>query len=476
MMPTFMGPSLRPGLAAGIDAAPTARCEDGRMVARWMAGLAVAVLAALGACGGGSEARPAQHGASVARAARAQPSAPSLRDHLAALQRIASAHGGTRAAGTPGDTATAEYLQERLRAAGLRVRTQRVTFPFTAERTPPQVTRVDGPDRRLRPNRDVRTQLYSGPADVEARVRAIQVRPGRTTASGCRPGAFAALRPGEIALVQRGVCTLRRKALNAQRAGAAAVLILNDGVGGRTGPFAGTLGGPGARIAVLGLSSQAGAALARASRPRLRVRVRSVSETRTTHNVIAELGDPTPRRIVMAGAHIDSVPAGPGINDNGSGTSAVLDSAEALARTRLPDGVQLRFGFWGAEELGLFGSRHYVAGLDRAARRAHAAYLNLDMVGTPGGSRGVYVGTDPAGRRIERLLRVALGGRIRPERLGGSSDHASFRRAGIPVGGLFTGLDRCYHRRCDTLRNVDVGLAEQMARALRSALRALIRS
>jgi aminopeptidase S len=98
------------------------------------------------------------------------------------------------------------------------------------------------------------------------------------------------------------------------------------------------------------------------------------------------------------------------------------------------------------------------------------------MVGTAGGSRGVYVGTDGAGRRIEHLLRVALGGRIRPERLGGSSDHAPFRRAGIPVGGLFTGLDRCYHRRCDTLRNVDVGLAEEMARALRSALRALIRS
>ena len=435
------------------------------MVARWMAGVALVALAGLGACGGGgSDAR------------QAPATDPTLREHLAALQRIASVHGGTRAAGTPGDTATAGYLQERLRAAGLRVRTQRVTFPFTEEPSPPQVTRVDGPDRRLRPNRDVRTQLYSGPADVEARVRAIQVRPGRTTASGCRPSAFAALRRGEIALVQRGVCTLRRKGLNAQRAGAAAVLILNDGVGARTGAFPGTLGGPGVRIAVLGLSTRAGAALARASRPRLRLRVRAVSETRSTHNVIAELGDPTPRRIVMVGAHLDSVAEGPGINDNGSGTSAVLDSAEALAQTSLPDGVQLRFGFWGAEELGLFGSRHYVAGLDRAARRAHAAYLNLDMVGTPGGSRGVYVGTDSAGRRIERLLRVALGGGIRPERLGGSSDHAPFRRAGIPVGGLFTGLDRCYHRRCDTLRNVDVGLAEEMARALRSALRALIRS
>ena len=435
------------------------------MAWRWMAALTVAALTALGACGGGSEARQAP----------AQAPDPTLAEHLAALQRIASAHGGTRAAGTPGDTATADYVQERLRAAGLRVRTQRVRFPFTEERAPPRVTRVDGPDQRLRAGRDVLTLQFSGPADVEARLRAIQVRPGRTTASGCRPGSFGALRRGEIALLQRGVCTLRRKALNAQRAGAAAVLILNDGVLG-TQPFPGTLGGPGVRVAVLGLSTQAGASLAHARRPRVRLRVRAVSETRTTRNVIAELGDATPRRVVMAGAHLDSVPQGPGINDNGSGTAAVLDSAEALARVRLGEGVALRFGFWGAEELGLFGSRRYVGGLDRAQRRAHAAYLNLDMVGTPDGTRGVYVGADAPGRRIERLLRRALGGRIRPERLGGSSDHAPFRRAGIPVGGLFTGLDRCYHHRCDTLRNVDAGLAGEMARALRSALRALIRS
>jgi aminopeptidase S len=147
----------------------------------------------------------------------------------------------------------------------------------------------------------------------------------------------------------------------------------------------------------------------------------------------------------------------------------------AAAAARLPAGTQLRFGFWGAEELGLYGSRHYVGALSRTERAAHAAYVNLDMVGTPNGSRGVYEGRDEAGRRIERVLRRALGGRIRPERLGGASDHAPFARAGIAVGGLFTGTDRCYHRACDTAEHVDGALLAEMTRAARVAVLALAR-
>ena len=194
----------------------------------------------------------------------------SLNDHLTALQRIASANGGTRAAGTPGDTATAEYIAGRLRATGLRVSTQRVRFPFYEQRAAPRVTRLDGGARRLRAPRDVRTMQYSPPGDVTAAVRAIAVRPGAASASGCDPGGLSALRRGEIALLQRGTCTLRRKALNAQRAGAGAVLILNDGRPGRTATFGGSLQRPGLRVPVLALSSAVGADLARAARPRLR--------------------------------------------------------------------------------------------------------------------------------------------------------------------------------------------------------------
>ena len=139
-----------------------------------------------------------------------------------------------------------------------------------------------------------------------------------------------------------------------------------------------------------------------------------------------------------------------------------LAAAERLAR----DGVApVRVAFWGAEELGLYGSRHHVARLGRAARRRIAAYINLDMVGTPGGDAAVYDTDDGIERALRRGLRAA--GRVpREEDLGSSSDHAAFRRAGVPVGGVFTGLDDCYHRACDRLGNVDLALVRDVTEAV----------
>jgi Zn-dependent M28 family amino/carboxypeptidase len=163
----------------------------------------------------------------------------------------------------------------------------------------------------------------------------------------------------------------------------------------------------------------------------------------------------------MAGGHLDSVPAGAGLNDNGSGVAALLHVAERLAGRDLP----LRFAFWGAEEIGLVGSRRYVDGLDGAERRRIAAYLNLDMVATPDGEPDVY-----DGGRIEAVFRRHLPRGIDDVSLEGNSDHAPFEQAGIPVGGIFTGLNDCYHQRCDTLRNVDRELVAQAARATERAL------
>ncbi len=194
-----------------------------------------------------------------------------------------------------------------------------------------------------------------------------------------------------------------------------------------------------------------------------RVRLAVATGSRRSINVIAESG-PRGARVAMAGGHLDSVPAGAGMNDNASGVAALLHVAQRLAGRDLP----LRFGFWGAEEIGLVGSREYVEGLADAERERIGAYVNLDMVGSPGAEPAVYDGD----ARIERALRRELGADAPQRDLGGASDHASFAAADIPVGGIFTGLDECYHERCDRLANVD---REVLARSADAAAGALVR-
>jgi aminopeptidase S len=172
------------------------------------------------------------------------------------------------------------------------------------------------------------------------------------------------------------------------------------------------------------------------------------------------------------------VRGGPGINDNGSGTATLIEAAEAIGRE--PPGAKVRVAFWAAEEVGLYGSRHYVRSLGAAERRRIRAYVNLDMVGSPNPVPEVYKDGDA---RVGAVLRRALGGRVRGIVAGQASDHASFKAAGIPVNGLYTGSteagpggrrrDPCYHLACDTTRNVDRAMLLRMARATAGALRKL---
>ena len=103
-----------------------------------------------------------------------------------------------------------------------------------------------------------------------------------------------------------------------------------------------------------------------------------VPEQRPQKNVIAELRGANDGNVVMAGAHLDSVPAGPGINDNGSGSASLLEIAQNMSKNKPQNTVRL--AWWGAEEAGLIGSREYVAGLSQAEKDRIALYLNFDMV------------------------------------------------------------------------------------------------
>ncbi|MGW6903839.1 M28 family metallopeptidase [Streptomyces sp. NPDC054940] len=196
---------------------------------------------------------------------------------------------------------------------------------------------------------------------------------------------------------------------------------------------------------------------------------------RTGYNLIADWPGGDANQVVMAGSHLDSVSSGAGINDNGSGSAAVLETALAVSRAGLQPTKHLRFAWWGAEELGLVGSRYYVNNLSAANRAKISGYLNFDMIGSPNPGYFVY-DDDPAIEKTFKDYYAGLGVATEIETEGdGRSDHAPFKSAGVPVGGLFTGasrtktaaqvakwggtagqsFDRCYHSSCDTTSNIN---------------------
>ncbi len=404
--------------------------------------------------------------------------------HLQALQDIADANGGTRAAGTPGYEESVEYVVDTLEAAGWDVSIDEFPFTFVGPSTLQQLAPV---------NATYPTGPFtgSGPGDVTAAVTPVdlQLGLGNTSTSGCEPGDFAGFPTGTIALVQRGSCNFSVKAINAEAAGAAGVILFNQGntaAADRQELIVGTLGGSDiVGIPVVGASYAQGVALSAAG-SRAKVFVPE-PEQRPQKNVIAELRGANDNNVVMAGAHLDSVQAGPGINDNGSGSASLLEIAQNMAKNKPQNTVRL--AWWGAEEAGLVGSTEYVDGLSQAEKDRIALYLNFDMVASPNYIFMVYDGDEsgfeapvivPDGSvAIEDLFEsyfTKVGRPYDDAEFSGRSDYQAFINNGIPAGGLFTGaevpkneeqqaiwggvageaFDQCYHQACDTIDNVNL--------------------
>jgi Zn-dependent M28 family amino/carboxypeptidase len=419
-----------------------------------------------------------------------------VREHQAQFQKIADANDdpfypGTRAAGTEGYAESVEYVAGLLRDAGYQVTLDEFEFQFVFPAVLEQLTPP--------PAATYETGAFTGsPAgDVTGNVIPVDINltGDRASTSGCEDSDFAGLNFGgtsDIALIQRGTCTFAEKAVNAQEAGAEAVVIFNQGnTPDREALIVGTLVPSPAPITipVVGASFDNGVALAR---PGSTAHVRVVpSETRTDVNVIAELPGKNDDNVVMAGAHLDSVTAGPGINDNGSGSAALLETALMMAKVKPENTV--RFAWWGDEEGGLIGSTAYVNGLSQAEQDRIALYLNYDMVGSPNYIFMVYdadqstfeapVPIPPGSTAIEDLYEsyyTLVGEPYDDTAFDARSDYQAFIEAGIPAGGLFTGaevpkteeqaaiwggtageqFDPCYHEACDTLENVNLHALE----------------
>jgi Zn-dependent M28 family amino/carboxypeptidase len=474
---------------------------------RWGAAFAATLLVA--ACGGGSDSSGDGGGdlatarmlttevAAAGGAAAAGSSSPSclnrvnntfnkllecvtlagVRRHQQALQTIADENNGIRTSGTPGYDASVDYAAQVLRDAGYLVTVTDFQFQTFITLSPTVLEQVSpGPAGPLANN----VMEYSGSGDVTAPVTALTPPPGDGT-PGCEAADFAGFPAGNIALISRGGCTFALKATNAEAAGASGVVIYNN----TTGDLNGTLGEAFTLdIGVTGITQALGQQLAATPGLVLRLKTDTFRGEATTSNIIAESRSGDPNNVVMVGAHLDSVNEGPGINDNGSGVAAILETAVQMAKVKPRN--KLRFALWGAEESGLVGSTNYVEALSQAEKDRIALYLNFDMIGSPNHVFFVYDGDDsdatgegpgPGGSdQIEKAFEsfyMQRGVPFKGTDFDGRSDYRAFIQNLIPAGGLFTGAegiktaeeaalwggtagtayDPCYHQACDTFAN-----------------------
>ncbi|MGC5022523.1 M28 family peptidase [Micromonospora sp. DT47] len=205
--------------------------------------------------------------------------------------------------------------------------------------------------------------------------------------------------------------------------------------------------------------------------------------TYPSNNLIAEWPNGPADQVVMFGAHLDSVSAGPGINDNGSGSATLLENALVLAQQNPTMTKRVRFAWWTDEEQGLNGSEFYVNSLSATQKSYIKSYHNFDMVGSPNGGYFINRITSTTAAPLKAYWDSLS---LQPEENvegQGRSDDYSFQQGGIPTSGYAAGAsarktstqaakwggtagaayDGCYHRSCDTTSNINATVLNRSA-------------
>lgn len=360
-----------------------------------------------------------------------------LRDGAQKLLDLAKAHGGNRAFGSGGHNATVDYIYNTLvKLNYYDVKKQPFTEIFSQGTS---TLTVDG----VRIESEIMTYTPGGSA--EGPLIAVPNL-------GCVISDYPAEVVGKIAFVSRGTCPFADKSLAAKAAGASAIVVYNN----VAGTLSGTLGTPFKDYApTVGISQEDGTAILTklaAGAVTASFKVDATVEPRTNYNVIAETKGGDHNNVLVLGGHSDSVAAGPGINDDGSGTIGILNVAKYLSNFRVNNAV--RFIFFGAEEFGLLGSYYYVKSINGSETELAKirAYLNFDMIASPNYVYGIYDGdgsafnlTGPAGSDViekdfEDFFKSKKTPSV-PSQFSGRSDYAGFIQNGIPSGGLFTGAE-----------------------------------
>lgn len=440
------------------------------MTLRWLAAAAVAATVAAGC-----SSAPAPPSADLPHDLAGRITVDAMFTHLRNFSEIADANGGNRGQGTPGYDASLEYVAELLRDKGFDVSTPEFERLGTMRGGSPNLT-VSG---RRYPVDQASLLVTTAPGGLNAPT----LRPGKP--AGCAAADYAGVQvDGAIAVVDDTGCSVVVKQNVALAEGAVGLLVVSTSRPSPAGLFTSGYYGQ-LKVPVGVIDKTADSALRRTSAP-VRLTLDSKAEMVKSRNLLAQTKTGSTTDVVLVGAHLDSIAAGPGINDNGTGVAAVLETALQLGGSpQIHNAV--RFAFWGAEETGLEGSTQYVRGLQQIDELA--LYLNFDMLGSPNAGYFTYDGdqsaqaTDakpvPEGSAgIERTLAgyLNLAG-VRPADmpLSANTDYGPFLTAGVPVGGATTGssqrktevqarlwggragvaFDPNYHTPRDTIDNVD---------------------
>jgi Zn-dependent M28 family amino/carboxypeptidase len=441
-----------------------------------------------------------------------------LRVHLEALEAIALAHGGSRGPGGDGWVASRDYVRDQLEAAGYEVTATPFEFPYwvetgthVLERVTPTAESYAYTDAIDTPG-DFSIMDLSPPGDVTAPVAAVDLMLGlgNTSTSGCEPEDFVGFPAGAIALVQRGTCRYMVKARNADAAGAAAVLVFNQG---DTEARRDTLidmvlrdevphvADHGVSIPVLTASYAVGeeiATLLESGSVTMHFRVSTLFEILEAETLTTRTTEGNPDELVLFGAHLDSWIGQPGINGDGTGIAGVLEIARAMASC--PPARRVGFALWGVSyQHDLWGSIAYLAGMSPEDRARIYGYFDLEMLGSPNWSIFVHDGDGsdfgvagpPRSADFERFFvddMLARGYRSVGD-LNRRNDTYSFLVNDIPTAALTTAAphkktaeevewfggtegedhDPCFLTTCDTVDDLAMDVTVMLARSFARA-------
>ncbi|TPX55747.1 hypothetical protein PhCBS80983_g05074 [Powellomyces hirtus] len=413
--------------------------------------------------------------------------------HLSAFQAAADAGGGTRVFGSPGNQQSLDYVTNLLKQTG-QYDVKLEPFEHLDSRPGPTNNTLALLDDNTK--FDLKFHFYSPAADVEGDLVILPdtfvEKDGKKLAStGCNLDGFSGTDvKGKIVLIRREVdrefpCPMQNKTLNAAQAGAAGVILYPTPSGSTRPSLYEKI--PSAGLYQADVDPLLKKITASTVPVKARLHVDTVNKWSKTYNIHATSRRGDANNLLHVGAHIDSVAAGPGLNDNASGSVTILEVALRIAQYPIKN--KIRFSWWNAEEFGLIGAKYYVANLSQKEKNRTKLYMNFDMTASPNYILGVHDGDNSSGQNspavvpkgcdvIEKVLTEyfnSINQTVVDYAFSGGSDYDPFLTAGIPSGGLATGAsglkseahqkifggvagqphDHCYHKACDTIDNVN---------------------